>query len=340
MPAPIILPASTAGTGVTRARYVSALADQLGVYRATTVATTATGADPKRLVLSDDLRDDGEDPDDTFERLYVYVADGDEAGQQRRIVRTGHVGRFGAAYLSRPFTTTLTSGTPLLITGPLPVGRNGRRKGLQTIVNEALARIVLEARLPFTGTGSREISLDDYPWLNRTDQTSGLYDTHSSGVSTDPLDLSPGRYRIVANGADRSLVTDDTYYDGEAFELAVIVAAVNLISDGTTWAYVDGTGLTDDDDQAAAPLNWVVTFGMVLALRHLMTLVDMDPSLADAERVRMLAGYQRRLPTWAAAAAYIHERLFPVPAQELAGGLATRFTVAQIAAPWGSSWPS
>ena len=314
MPIPfIVLSSSQTGTGPTLADYRHRLADELGFYLRTTVSTVATSGEATRVVLANEIRDD-EAGYDFMGRPWLYVASGNQSGTQRRILTedgVGYQGSRSALMLSRPLAGALASGDAIEITSPLPVKRHLAIKGLNDLVNEALDRIWLEARISITGNGTYSYSKASYPWLTRYDQTRGIYDTLWLSSGEAPA-LSPYGYRLDVNGQSRTLVTEQSYTTADTFQLAVFVRASRLVYDGASWSYVTSpTGLLNDTYQAAAAEEWVATFGMVKALQHLTRLTLMDRRMDKDEKILMLADLVSRRQQYALAAGEIKRREFP-----------------------------
>lgn len=311
---PILVPvgAAASGTGTTLRRYSDVLAEELGYKDSVQVTTTATIGEAARTVIAAEFRDDEYD-EDALGGWWVYVVDGPLAGTQRRILNRGFHGSEAAFWVSRPFPTPITAGTTIRITSPLPVKRYMGIKGLDQLVNEALDRILVEARIPLVGTGSNAVTLNAYSFLTSVDQTAGVYDRLQAVYATDATDLSPYAYRIERNGADTTIVTGYSYASGTDFQLAVRVQADRLIYDGSAWAYATTPGLVNDTDQAAAPEEWVRTFGMVKALQWLRTKALTDRKMAQDERDAMLALVQTRMPTYVRTANDLTVNAFPRP---------------------------
>lgn len=319
---PLIILSSTVDTGPTLLRLRNRLADTLGFYLPTTVSDTGDNGDAARVVIADELRDD-EAGYEFMGTPWLYAQDGAQAGNQRRMIAqpdVGYQGNLGAVVLSRPFAAALAAGTTIEITSPLPVKRTLSIKGLNECLNEGLARIWVEVRVPITGNGTYSYNLAAYPWLTRYAQTRGIYDALSFGPTMEPT-LSSTPYRFVTTGAARTLVARQLYTSADTFYLAAIVRADRYVSDGTSWGYVVTPGLQGDAWQAACPEEWGVCFGMVIALRFLIEWTEKDESISDAVRNRRLANLGRRLQQWASAAAAIKLREFPTPVQEPTEGL-------------------
>lgn len=304
----VVVSPATTGTGTTWAAYWRRLADELGFWQLAVTTAEASGGEASRVVIAGELRDD-EEGFDFLGMPWVYAFSGAQAGTQRRIVadpEAGYIGEHGAFTLSRPFNAALATNDVLEFSSPLPIKRHLGRKGVADFCNDALARCWVEARITFTGDGTREIDLAAYTPSVIFDewQLRGLYDTRVFGSTTEPYTLSPQGYRVVKNGAALSLVTDTIYATSETFQLAVIVRADRLVYDGASWALTTGTpGLQGDTWQAAAPEEWVLAIGMLKTLQYLTRLVLEDRSLSPEVRRARLGEIADRRLTWAQAAA-------------------------------------
>lgn len=333
------MPASTpTGVGTTLRSYYRRLADELGFRQLSVVSTPATGADAARVVIADEWRDD-EAGYGLPGRQWLYAAGGDQAEVQRRVLSdrrgdgedgdggVGWQGPIGALLVSRPFAAALEEADQVELTSPLPVRPIGSVKGLTDLVNEALARIWVEARVSLTGDGTREIDLAAYPWLTTIDQMRGIYDRRQTSVTAEPYSLSNSRYRLVTNGVTRTLITDVRYADAEAFELAVIVRGDHLVHDGSAWSYTTG-GLQHDTWMAAAPIEWVCAIGMAKALQYVERLAA-SPLVPAGDReiyAATLLGAdgrpRKRVWEYAAAKIVLEERPPPLqhPAESMISG--------------------
>lgn len=316
MAAPMVVPAVSggAGGGHTRAEYRRALADALGEYALLTVSATPSSAvhpDADRQVLVTALSSDGLDTG-RFDQAYVYVANGAEAGSVRRVLNGTTDGAIGSLLLDRPFSAPLASGTEVELTAPLPGTRHLTTKGLNQVVDEALARIMVEVLLPITGTGSREYALAAYPWLTDERQIIGIYDAARFGAD-QPQEPSPYGFRISANGAAGTLVVGPTYSTSETFTLRAMGPADRLVYDGSAWGYAATPGLQADTYRGIPPVHWVVAFGMLRALQHLTSATLRDRRMGADEKAGWLADYGEQRQRWAASALAIKRHLFPKP---------------------------
>ena len=336
MSPPIIGPGSSVtptATGVTREAYRRRLADELGSLAVLTVSSTASTAvtpDAARQLLVTALAVD-QAPESNFDGYYVYAADGAQAGETRRVLEGSFDGPIGSLLLDRPFSAPLASGSEVELTSPLGGGRYLAIKGLNECINEALARIWTVGRISVTGNGTYEYSLSAYPWITDSDQIRAIDDSLYFG-SNRPVDRSPLPYRVVQNGASKTLVTSYKYSTADTFYVEVFVRGDRLVSDGTTWAYQTTPGLQNDSYQAAVPEDTVVAFAMVKALQAHRRVLLADARMDRQTRRELVAENERRTLTYARLAARIRREQFPQPVPEPQRGLA-------IAPAWGG-WPN
>ena len=303
---PLILPSLTSGSGPTARDYWQDLAGQLGRFQTFTVSSVSGTGASSRLVMVDALTDDDVEADE-FEGGWLYVLDGDQAGAQRRILsQDGYQGPIGALLLSRPFSSPLAPGTTVAMTEPLPVVDSRGVKGLLTLISEALKRLRVDARIVFTGDGTRRVSLVDYPWIRGTEWTDGIYDWR--GETADrPSRRSSAEYDVTVDGATVTLELSRAYGPSDTFELKVFAPADLLLFDGTAWGY-STRGFRSDDDQAAAPVRQVTTVAMVKGLDFLLHCVMGDEHLSSDRRTRLMTRYDRIVPQWAKAAERVIEQ--------------------------------
>lgn len=314
--------ASTA-TGPTLLTLRNRLADEFGMYLPTTVSTTATLGDLKRVVLADELRDD----EDGYENVAAQWLYARASATQRRVIR--REGPMGAAILNRPYATALAAGSVIEATSPLPMKRHDGVKGLQECLLEGLARQWVEALITLTGNGTRSYSLAAYPWLTRYEQMRGVYDS-----TDDPSDVSQLSYqtlRLSTSGVTRTLITERIYDSATTFYLAVAVRADKLVYDGSSWSYVTSLANVNDTYQFAVPEEWAVTFGMVMALRYLDRLVQMRNGPSSDDRARAVQDIKERRRHWVRAANRIRMFEFPKPVPEPRDAIVT--------GPVGVNWP-
>jgi hypothetical protein len=302
------------------------------------VATaTPSGGDPSRVVLAEELRDD-EVGYQLAARQWLYVSTGALAGVQRRLLsphEAGYQGELGALVVSRPYATPLAAGSLVEVTSPLPVRRHLGVKGLREAVNEALALIKIPIRIVVVGNGTYEYGLADYPYLTAAEQVRAVSDTRALGPAA-PAAPSGYPYRIVADGIGRTLVPSAIYGASETFTLDVVIPADRYVHDGSDWTLVDPNdtpGLQGDDQQTAAPADWVHAFGMVKALQTVSRVVVAQPRLEPTERQFLLAELMGRRQTWARTAADIKWRAFPQPVQDVHPVLVGRTTRAAGSVP-------
>ena len=112
---PIIGPASSSSaTGATRATLRRRLAEELGMYGSYTVSSTPSASvtpDAARQVLVTALGAD-QVPESYFDGSYLYVADGTQAGETRKILEGSYDGPIGSLLLDRPVVGLLIDRVP------------------------------------------------------------------------------------------------------------------------------------------------------------------------------------------------------------------------------------
>lgn len=318
-------PASTAGT--TWARYWALLAAQLCLYENDLTVAEQAAFEPRRNVIVDRLRDD-DAARDMWAGAYLYGHVTEASGTQAKILSQGYHGQFGVLQLADPPLAEFQTGAALELSSPLPIKTHNATKGVAALVNEALARTWLPARLTLTGNGTRSQDLSAYPYIRQPQQLQGVYD-NIWGPAGDPLELSYAGYRLDLDGQTRTLVTDLTYTTADTFQVAVLVRGDSLVFDGTDWLYPATPGLTADNYQAAAPEHWVTTIGMVKGLQELRKLNAREKLLlarnrtigADERKLTTMAlsdqaaEIERNMAAWAPAAKRIVMEEFPQPVQ-------------------------
>jgi hypothetical protein len=304
-----------AALGILRPLYRHALGEQLstvvgrfGVFYAT---TTNTGGEARSRVTIDDLIDE-EAARDALAGSYVYIADGDQAGHQGRVLRNGYHGSSGLLEITPPTDAAVAAGSTVELSAPLPCEARLGVPGLNQIVNWALERTIIEAITELTGDGTRSVSLlDQESVLDINERADAVFDDWAVPTG-DPLEAT-GEFRLVdADGAERTLITRRDYGAGETHRLRALRAGHTLIKTGETWAN-STVGLTSDAQAAAVPIPWVVAIGMVKACSVAVVVIRREASLDPAERDRQTAALMAARMTWARAARKIRLNQFPRP---------------------------
>lgn len=314
MPAPLIVSAPVVPSVSPSARpnCRRAVASAIGHYRLVS-ATTDASETPVLGITA--LRSDNV-PLSRFDGHYVYAPSLDEA---RRVVDSSYDGATGTIRVDDPFSGNLAS-ADLEITNTLPGTWHLDIKGINQVVNDALSRMRVWARIDFTGNGTFSHSLDDYAdWLTSEEMISHLEDRFWGIASTDPTVRSSFDWRVQQNGSELNLITDWAYATDETFTLVAIRPGDKWIRSGGVWAA--GNGLQNETDEAAAPLRWVRTWGSALAFRHLIDVTEEDESIGEQRRAARLARYQRRIRSLATACQRIRIEEFPRPLARRTPGL-------------------
>lgn len=332
MPGPIIISDATTAAGILRPLYRRALIAAYGpggVYRTDGVAT---GGDARRQIVCSSLIDD-EEQTDRLKGRYVYIATGADAGFQTRVLATGFHGPIGYIETTRPLTEPCPSGIDFELS-TWPCEPHLDHKGWNAIVNESLAACTIAYRLALTGNGTRELSLIDEAYIDQDERVDAIFD--STAFQTGQLlELSPYGARIDTSGADRTLVTDYAYADGQLLQVRILRQGHTLIRGNTgTWG-ASSVGLTADDQAAAVPVAWVVAAGMCKVLQIRIAMIRADTTLTREEKLAELSDIisgLNGLVYWRAAFARIAREQFPKPSPKRRAD--RPLPVATVANPW------
>lgn len=310
MAGPIIGGAVDTAAGILRSVYRRALGAQVGPFAVYRTDGMATGGEARRWLACSSLID-GEEDATRLGGRYVYIADGDHAGFQTRIVSTGYEGDLGYVRVTRPFPDALAPGTTFEISRDLPCEPYLDVLGLNQLVNQALDRTTIEYRLALTGNGTRSVSLADEGYIDQDDRIDAIFDTTAMLVGS-PLEPSPYGARIDTSGATRTLVTDYTYIADQPFEVRILRRGSTLVKSGGAWGS-SSVGLASDAQAAAVPVAWVVAAGMGKALDARAALIRQDERLSRQEKADRLVEIERDSRYWRAAFARIVRDQFPQP---------------------------
>jgi hypothetical protein len=319
MPGPFSLPEPTSilGYGPTRRECRRAIGNAVGTVFVYVVAETVGAGDhpdAAREVIIERLAVDGLG-EGMLDGSYLYVCDGDDADITRGIWSGSFVGGRGSLLLDQPLSAPLVTGTEVEISRPLPGGPWANRRCLNDFVQEALERIVVEARISMVGTGDRSIAIGaDYSWLADRDQIIWIEDDRiSPSYPGDPSYPSAYPAEIRRSGEAVTLITGDRYRTGETFTLVAAVPADRYVYNGSSWGYSprNTPGLRGDLWQTAAPLGWVVPFGAAKALEYMLHELRTSQSLPDKAQDRLIAAHEILYEKYVTAAAEIKSRAFP-----------------------------
>ena len=94
MAGPLVGGAPTVASGITRDVYRRAIQAQVNPFNVYATDGIPTGGEARRWVVCSSL-EDGEDGASRLAGRYLYVATGDHAGFQTRVVSTGYEGAAG-----------------------------------------------------------------------------------------------------------------------------------------------------------------------------------------------------------------------------------------------------
>lgn len=311
MAGPIVLSGATVAAGILRPLYRRALGAQYGPFGVYTTDGVASGGEANRQIVCSDLIDD-EEQADRLKGRYLYIATGDNAGFQTRVLSTGYHGPIGYAEVSRPLPTPCPSGIEFELS-TWPCDQYLDQKGLNQIVSpEALARCLVEYRLSLTGNGTRSYSLLAYEgYIDEPASVDAIYDAWTTAAG-EPMELVPYAPRIDVTSGTRTLITRRAFATSETFQVRVLRSGSGLINTDGVWG-TSSVGLTNDTQGALAPIPWVVSIGMVKLLQIATEMVEQDETLSDATKARRLTLLMNRRAQWTRAANRIIRFEFPDP---------------------------
>lgn len=280
MPAPYILPAvgdsgsSGSVAGYTLELYRRRLLRKIGRFALlTTTSTPLTTVTPDwlRQVLCAGIADDGK-PMSRFNGFWLYVCDGAQAGEVRRVLDGQYHGGLGSLLLDRPFSAALASGTTIELSDTLPAVQHGEIDGAREVINEALETLpVIDVVSVSAVTNQREYSLV-YPWpVKVAPHVYAPLGASDVLAETSLRMLSPGTVGFRQDADQSYVVLPHAYNTGQTFYLGLLRPADTWISVSGSWAS-SSVGLVNDSDRALYAPGSVVRAAAPLALGRLANL--------------------------------------------------------------------
>lgn len=260
------------------------------------VSTAASsGPDAARTVICADLADD-DDGGTLYQQGYLYATDGNVAGEQRRVsVFDGTSGGVASFITTAPFRAVPSVGITWEYSATLPRKQHGQVPGLRDIVNQTLRKLWVPSRYTFDGNGSYAYAVPH--WVTSQAQIGDLYDT-GSALGRNPYRTS----RPVLRSDDQTpmLEVGTLYSAAQRFDVLLYRPATSYLKLGGTWQETldPMAGLIDDEDEALAPLDDVVTVGLAYAysaLAYPHPGVKLDYWVARADAQKLLAGAVKAL---------------------------------------------
>ena len=243
----------------TLVQYRRALAralDDLGVYIVSAATTTTVGS----VNLADSTPNVSPE---RFKGRWVYGAQ-----QQRRVQSVnGFTAASGTLAVNYPWAAPVAD-TYIEMTGLFPMLAQvpGEDTSYHDLVSRAMAKLLLPDRITVTITTADSLSLSAYPWMDRPERLVRVLEPGPTG--TRPIDASWRGPQLIWRAGTPSLEFR-TPFDvaSGSVTLEVLRPADTLISGVET---APGTGFSLDAQTGIAPIEDVVTLGLMEAYGSLM----------------------------------------------------------------------
>lgn len=275
MSIPLIDPGSgTGATGITRLAYRKRLGRMLGPYFEGTVSAEAAGLEAERYVISDSVGSD-DIPPEHWDGLYLYVRDGAQAGEQRKLQRGAADNPLGALVMDAPFDDALVAGTAFEIS-VLPAESYLGATGQHSALDEALESLpVLDFVSVTAVTDQSEYDFTGYPWPIKS--ISSVVYPRTSTTNERRRSLHSGAWNLVQDTSSTvlSFIGGVPFTAGDVFEVGLLRPANTWIKTAGVWASSSG-GLTTDEDSALYDVRTVCNAAYPVALDYL-AMVTTDP---------------------------------------------------------------
>lgn len=269
-----------------------ALGEELGTLGIVTTSAVAVGPDPTRWVIAspttgDTLRVDG-DPSMRWEGAWLYVANGAQAGAQRRCVFARP--ELGALAMDAPFATALAASVETVVTTPFPVTRQHDVPGLLQLVVQGLRDFWVEDLVAVTTVaGATSYGLSAQAgWLDGRDRVIELIEPPLVADYAGRPRTAPWELRVVAGVPTLVLLTRPWRTSGYTAYLRVRRPAYTLVGGAEST-----TGPTATTDTVLAQVADAVPVGLLHAYRWLSGWGEL--SAAERDRYGKLIPMQEAL---------------------------------------------
>lgn len=258
---PLVVGASSSVSGWSRARYRPRLQGEIGYFGQGRVSSLLSGLEARRYVCSSDFQSDTVAPS-TYDGLFLYVTQGDQAGSQRKLVDGTFDGPNALFALDAPFDDELEEGDRFEIS-ELPAADYQGLLGANTALDRALDTLPLIDIVSVDAVTDRvEYSLANYSW-----PVLGIRDVFAPRASTADARRAVRGFRFVNDAESPVLRLPWAYATGETFEVELLRPASSWIRQDGTWG--EATGLTSDGDEALYGVEAVVRAAKPFALEYL-----------------------------------------------------------------------
>lgn len=271
------------------------LAHRLGGFELISQPTASPANDQVRV---ESLIQESDDPN-AYDGTWIYVAQGQYQGVQRRVKAGGYDRNAGTITVVSPFgTNPLEANTVVEVHTRLPAIRQNRLPGLRDIINDALSGMWTIQRIPFVGDGT-EFFLMGQEWLTHQSQIVDVYAPSSTGYR--PYQVGAG-YSFSYNAESPRLEGSALSASESGWEMEVVRPANTWIKHGGAWAD-SASGLQDDEDECLLPPQAVIP----VALWYAYEALSVAPWESDATRQEWRALSR----DWAPVAARVKANYMP-----------------------------
>ena len=265
--------------------------DDLGVYEiaSSTATTTVLSALADSTSNASDRRYDGR---------WAYISDGFAVGVGTTVKPGGYAPSTGTLTVAKFWDTTPHVGDELELTGLFPSisGLPGADTDYRTLVNRALARLLLEDRIDVTTVADQwtyTFALATYPWLDRMTRVMGVLDPpRATGLPRRPT-WRPHTWKIDGGALTLEFAARPYPTSGATFQIAVLRPADTLVNGADST-----TGLSVDSDTAVPSVEEVVVAGRYFAFEALLSRSKGRPSGDWSGQFERALDDARRLARW------------------------------------------
>lgn len=253
--------------GTTLLDLASAIAEELGGFKAFTTTTTAAATNQ---FISSELAD-SEAPTSRYAGWYAYVrgTSATNPHQQQRVKRAGFVGTSGTFTTAAGYGTPMPSGSQMELHGVLPRISADGLIGIRECINRALRKLWVVDRYHFTGVASQEQYALGALWWARKDRFIRLLDPPATASSNAPP--SRRRWDIRNDGEQWYLELAEPFQTSDDFALIVERPTNSRLKQSGTWGEQSSptAGLTNDADACLGDWNTLFQCGLYECIKAL-----------------------------------------------------------------------
>jgi len=187
---------------------------------------------------------------------------------QQRVVTTGGYNPGDGTLTFAPTATPATAGTEVELTGLFPSLSVALSEDTdyRTLVNRALAALLVHDRLTVAITTADSYPIAAYPWLDRMERLVGVLEP-SPVSGRRPVDAGWRGWRLVVDGPTPRLEVNAPFATASGDLTLDVLRPANTLVNGTD----STTGLVDDTDTAVPAIEEFLPVGLMEAYQALMS---------------------------------------------------------------------